>query len=166
MPLARINTRRTRLRAFTPADIDGVTELMTDADVMRFTGFREPQPEERIQEFLAKWCAAEDAPWGVWCVEELGSGAFVGWSMLRPTTETDPELGFMFLASQWGRGFATEVSAALLDHAFRALGSGRVIACVAPEHDASIRVLKKVGMREIAVRDGVPSLLQFEIVAT
>lgn len=133
---------------------------------MRFTGFREPQPEDRIQALLARWSAADEAPLGVWCVEERETDAFLGWCMLRHAADEDPELGFMFVSSQWRRGYATEVSIALLGYAFSTLGLGRVTAAVAAEHVDSIRVLKKIGMKAAATVGDSSSLLQFEVAAS
>ncbi|MFT7464162.1 MAG: RimJ/RimL family protein N-acetyltransferase [Pseudohongiellaceae bacterium] len=76
MALKTLHTERTRLRQFTLDDMAGVRGLMTDADVMRFTAFREPQPERRIQAQLAKWSTAADAPLGVWCVEARQAHGF------------------------------------------------------------------------------------------
>jgi RimJ/RimL family protein N-acetyltransferase len=166
MNLHALSTERTRLRQFTPGDMAGVRALMTDAEVMRFTGYREPQSEEFIRAQLAKWCAAADAPLGVWCVEERESHAFLGWGMLRPTTEDEPELGFMFLKSRWNDGYATEVAAALLDHAFSTLSLERVTASVSAQHAASIRVLGKIGMNAVSTADDESSLLSFEIAAS
>ena len=48
-------------------------------------------------------------------MEKVG-GRFIGWFHLRPPD--DPELGYRLRRDLWGRGYATEGSRALIDHAF------------------------------------------------
>jgi len=57
------------------------------------------------------------------------------------------DVGFAFLPEAWGRGYARESAAAVLDHARDVLGLRRVLAITDPENAASIRVLERVGMR-------------------
>lgn len=47
----------------------------------------------------------------------------------------------------WGRGFATEGSLALIQHAFAKLGARRVYAEAMAVHSASRRVMEKAGLR-------------------
>lgn len=59
------------------------------------------------------------------------------------------DLGFAFLPPFWGRGYATESAAAVLEFA-DALEVSPVLAIVAPSNVGSVRVVEKIGMR----RDG------------
>ena len=63
----------------------------------------------------------------------------------------DPDLGYAFLASVWGRGYASEAARACLDHARRALRLGRIVAITAPGNSASQAVLKKIGLKPAGV---------------
>jgi RimJ/RimL family protein N-acetyltransferase len=65
-------------------------------------------------------------------------------------------LGYRFGTQAWGKGFATELSQASLDYAFAELNVLEVFAVVRPHHQASIRVLEKVGMLRIDTLDDVP----------
>ena len=73
----------------------------------------------------------------------------------------DIELGYTLARAVWGRGYATELGRALLEHAFTALGAPRVVAQVEPENRASRHVLEKLGMTERGRRTayGRPHLL-------
>ena len=53
------------------------------------------------------------------------------------------------LPEAWGRGFATEGAAALLDYGFDDLGLDRVIGVTHPGNKASQRVLMKAGLADI-----------------
>jgi RimJ/RimL family protein N-acetyltransferase len=63
----------------------------------------------------------------------------------------DPDLGYAFLASVWGRGYASEAARASLDHARRALRLGRIVAITTPGNTASQAVLKKIGLKAAGV---------------
>ena len=90
---ALLSTRRLRLRRSTPDDVDLLTDLDSDPDVMF------------------------------------------------------PELGYRIRKPFWGKGYATEGSAGLIDRAFAELGATRVVAETMVVHTASRRVMEKVGMR-------------------
>ncbi|WP_166217215.1 GNAT family N-acetyltransferase [Pseudomonas atagonensis] len=65
-------------------------------------------------------------------------------------------LGYRFAVKAWGRGYATEAARAALTHAFDHLGLPEVFGLVRPDHEASIRVLEKIGMRRFGELDDVP----------
>jgi RimJ/RimL family protein N-acetyltransferase len=57
------------------------------------------------------------------------------------------ELGYRLARSAWGKGYATEATIAVRDHAFTSLGMKRLIAIIDPSNLASVRVAEKLGMR-------------------
>ena len=63
----------------------------------------------------------------------------------------DPDIGYAFLASVWGRGYASEAARASLDHARRTLRLGRIVAITTPGNTASQAVLKKIGLKPAGV---------------
>ncbi|MEJ2563588.1 MAG: GNAT family N-acetyltransferase, partial [Anaerolineales bacterium] len=86
----------------------------------------------------------------LWPVIEKGSGQLVGnCGLLEKEVggEAEIELVYVFAASAWGKGYATEIGMALIRHAFETLGLERLIALIEPENAASERVAQKVGMR-------------------
>ncbi len=56
--------------------------------------------------------------------------------------------------SNWGNGFAIEATRSLLTHGLGALGLGVVFGGVDLDNDRSAKVLRSVGMKEIARFDG------------
>ena len=77
-----------------------------------------------------------------------GESRIVGWGGLN----VDPhdhgwgvEVSYFLDPACWGRGFATELVRASLDHAFGALALPEVGAFARPDNAASIRVLEKAG---------------------
>ena len=55
-------------------------------------------------------------------------------------------MGYCLTREAWGRGIATEAARRLRDFGFDTLGAHRIRALADIENEASIRVLKKLGM--------------------
>jgi RimJ/RimL family protein N-acetyltransferase len=59
-----------------------------------------------------------------------------------------PEIGFIVSPAAWGRGFATEALAPILDRAFAVHDLAAVEADVDPRNQASLRLLARFGFDE------------------
>ncbi len=98
--------------------------------------------------FLTVVGAWEIQGFGMFSVLERDTGAWVGrlgpW---MPEGWPGPEVGWGIVRSHWGRGYATEGSAAAVDWAFDVLGWAEVIHCIEPANAASIRVAERLGAR-------------------
>ncbi len=60
------------------------------------------------------------------------------------------EIGFTLAPSHWGFGLATEAVNGMLDYLFVSIRKHKVFASVDPENISSIKLLKRVGMRQEA----------------
>ncbi|MEV4550548.1 GNAT family N-acetyltransferase [Nonomuraea wenchangensis] len=141
-----LETSRLLLRPFTAADAEQLIALHNDAEVMRYLNGGKPVPRERILgETLPRFVRGDFL-----AAVEKASGGFVGWFHLRPP-EGGPadelELGYRLHRAAWGKGYATEGSLALIDHAFGELGARRVFAQTMAVNLGSRRVMEKCGMR-------------------
>jgi RimJ/RimL family protein N-acetyltransferase len=134
-----LNTARLTLRGFTADDVDRLLDLDSDPEVMRFLG---PPPSRDDYR--------EHPPAGRFVAFETASGAFVGWIALKPTGK-GLELGYRLKREYWGRGYATEGSRALIDHAFTDLGAERIYAETMAVNVRSRRVMEKAGLRFVRV---------------
>jgi [ribosomal protein S5]-alanine N-acetyltransferase len=56
------------------------------------------------------------------------------------------KLGYAISADHWGRGYATDASRTMLEFGFRELGLHRISAAIGPDNEASIAVVKRLGM--------------------
>jgi RimJ/RimL family protein N-acetyltransferase len=147
-----LETNRLVLRRFTEADVDLLVELDRDPEVMRLVNRGPPPSREAIEgdilpAFLGYY--QRFPGFGFWAVIEKATGAFIGWFHLRPDpagTTDDPELGYRFVSSAWGKGYATEGSRALIDKTFSDLGARRVVASTMAVNLRSRRVLEKAGL--------------------
>jgi RimJ/RimL family protein N-acetyltransferase len=145
-----LETDRLTLRRFTRADEDNLFDLNSDPEVMRFLtgGAGTPRAEVRdsILPFLVG-CYEEYGGLGSWAALEKATGQFLGWFHLRPRREDgEISLGYRLRRSDWGRGYATEGSRALIDKGFTEFGMDRIVAEAMAANAASRRVLEKSGL--------------------
>jgi RimJ/RimL family protein N-acetyltransferase len=150
-----LTTARLRLRPFTRADHEEIHAVYADPEVMRYVGHgahRSMDVTERALRAYANTLAEHG--YSFLAATERSTGAIVGDAGLHPLGGRGPdvELGYTLARSAWGRGYATEMGRALVDHAFGELGVERVLAQVEPANAASRHVLEKLGMVERGVR--------------
>jgi RimJ/RimL family protein N-acetyltransferase len=90
---------------------------------------------------------APDDPTQPMTIELTTTGEFVGVCgfLQEPGAKEEWEIYCLFRRKHWYRGFATEVTRAQLDAAFRSLGAKRVTAIIDPGNAASIRLVGRVG---------------------
>lgn len=147
-----LETERVVLRRFTPDDLEHIVGLDGDPEVMRHLDGGAPVDRARLADTLAWWIGyyPRFPGFGFWAAEDRTDGRFLGWFHLRPRVDApvgEPELGYRLRRDAWGRGYATEVSAALVRRAFAELGATRVWASTMAANTASRRVMEKVGLR-------------------
>lgn len=157
-----LETERLILRQFTEDDADNLFELNSDPDVVRFTpDVGQPTEYKVIQtQILPRFFSyyKKYDGYGVWAVIEKSSQEFIGWFLFRPAMHAsyfdpalanpmDIELGYRLRKVAWGKGYATEGSKALIFKGFSELGTQLVIAVALAENVASIRVMKKAGLK-------------------
>ncbi|WP_367569488.1 GNAT family N-acetyltransferase [Lacrimispora sp.] len=75
----------------------------------------------------------------------------IGRSRIHLDYENDTAIiGWLLLKKDWGKGYATEMTRALIDYSFDVLNVHRVCALCHPENIGSWRVLEKCNMRREA----------------
>lgn len=151
---AFIETDRLVLRRFTLDDLELLVELDGDPQVKRYIDDGAAVDRQELAETLAWWLRYYERydGYGFWAAVRKSSGEFLGWFHLRPGEgdEVDePELGYRLRRQAWGRGYATEVSRALVDKAFAELGAQRVHASTMAVNAASRRVMENAGLRYV-----------------
>jgi len=136
-------TARLRLRPYDPGDRGWFVRTFSDPLVMRNVGGA--LGEAAAGALFDGICGLRDHPrvFCAWCAER--EGELVGHGALL-NEGGDLELGYVLPRSFWGRGYATEIAAALTRHVLVTLGRPRLIATVDEDHPPSVRVLEKIGM--------------------
>ncbi len=148
-----VRTARLNLRDFVTADFDAVLAYSSDPRVTRYLFFG-PRDEDSTAEYLEGLLASQrERPRTRFelAVEETASRRLIGACDLSLIERHVVDLGYMLGHADWGKGYATEISLALIDAAFIDLRADRVICTVDVNNRASIRVLEKIGMRWEAV---------------
>ena len=148
-----LQTERVTLRRFGADDADLLIELDSDPEVMRYLSGGEPTAPELYRDLGVPSILAGYERWegafGLFAAYEIEGGAFVGWFCLRPERDgplDEVELGYRLRRAAWGKGYATEVSSALLTKAFTELGVRVVFGDTMALNRASQHVMEKIGM--------------------
>ena len=142
---AEIETDRLRLRPARPGDADGLHALVSEFEVVKMTATW-PWPPDRA--FTESRATPYDPAKGITGPVRLG-GEIIGMAGV-----TEAELGYMFAPAHWGRGYATEICAALVARAFAGYDWPEIRAGVLIDNPASARVLDKLGFVEAGAGEG------------
>jgi ribosomal-protein-alanine N-acetyltransferase len=140
-------TPRLQLRPLQPGDVASLYAIQRNPEAMRYT-----HCARSLDDCVARLQAFEDSRavngFAPWVVLDRAGDRVIGWGGLA-VDPFDPgwgtELLYFFDPACWGRGHATELVSAALDHAFGPLALAEVDAYAMAENQASIRVLQKCG---------------------
>lgn len=142
-------TARLLLRPFDAGDRAAIHAIYADPEVMRFVGHGAHRTMADTTAALRTYAEILEARgYSFLAVVERATGTLIGDGGLHPLGGRGPdvELGYTLARTAWGRGYATELGRALVEHAFTVLGVQRVVAQVEPANLASRHVLEKLGM--------------------
>ena len=148
-PPSWLSTARLSLRRFAPTDIDLLCALYADPVVARFLGGVKTRSEceAMLRERILDYYAAHPGL-GLWVTQRRDSGAAVGLHLLNHIRgEMHIQIGYVLATPHWGRGYATEMTRALLQYGFRERGLAQITAVTDLANSASQHVLEKCGLR-------------------
>jgi [ribosomal protein S5]-alanine N-acetyltransferase len=148
LPSPTLQTRRLRLRPFDDADAGDVFAMHSSAHVMRYWDAPPWDERQRSERFITACRTMAEEGTGVrLAVDRVDGGSFVGWCSLSRWNPNyrSASLGYCFHEAAWGRGYATEAAAGLLEWAFGVLDLNRVQAETDTRNVACARVLEKLG---------------------
>ncbi len=145
-----IRTERLLIREFRPTDRDALLAIVRDPTQIQHMLLCLETPEQ-LDEFLSMALSNIHVdPRLEWhfAVESPADGHYLGSCclMVERDASSSAELGYWFLREAWGRGYATESSAAMLDLGFRRLGLHRIWGKCHVRNPASAKVMEKLGM--------------------
>ncbi len=144
-----LTTERLILRPFVAADAPEVSRLAGDRRVADTTlNIPHPYDESMALGWIGTHAdAAERDEALTLAITDRETGRLVGAVALATSSaQGRAELGYWVGVDYWGRGFATEASRALVNHAFTTLGLRRVVAHCLTRNEGSWRVMEKLGM--------------------
>jgi RimJ/RimL family protein N-acetyltransferase len=145
--MQRLVTPRLRGLPLSEGDFDDLYALHRDERVLAAFG-AEPGSAEETRTFLDRRLAHwREHGFGIW-IFRGPHGAFVGrcgihrWSL---DGQEEVELGYIVRSELWSQGFATEIGAAVVNHAFSVLRLPALVGFTRPDNVRSRRVLEKLG---------------------
>ncbi len=145
LPGPVIETERLLLRVPQAGDFDAYAAMNADEEAMRFIGGRMPRAAA-WRKFLVMPGAWAIQGFAMFSVIEKDSGRWLGqlgpW---QPEGWPGTEVGWAFIRSAWGKGFATEAGIAAVDWAFEHLGWTEVIHSINPGNHASQALAQRLG---------------------
>lgn len=152
-PAPVLETARLLLREWTLEDVDRFAEIYADPEVMRFVGnYRPRNREETIARKMKSIRHYAEHGFGMWAVVEKSSGLVIGRAGLE-TLDDDVEVAWLLDKPWWGKGLATEAARASVGYGFAVLELRRIVAAAIPENEASINVMRKLGMTPCGTRE-------------
>ena len=146
-----LETSRLILRELIEDDASDVYRMNSNPNVMRYLGGEAllVSPEQALAIFRTRIFPAYAAH-GMdrWAVVLRETNSLVGLCGLRYLPRTNEyDLGYRFMESHWGKGYATECAGAVLAWGRERMPGARIIGRSFLENTASIRILEKIGMR-------------------
>jgi ribosomal-protein-alanine N-acetyltransferase len=157
-----LRTDRLGLRPLGAADREALHALWTEPAVRRFLWDDRVIDLATVDDVIGRSTAGFAAEgFGLFALREPGRAALLGVAgVYRMRPEREPELIYSLATACFGRGLATEASRAVIADAFERLGFARVLARTDSPNQASIEVMKRLGMRYAgeAVEDGLPTV--------
>jgi RimJ/RimL family protein N-acetyltransferase len=149
--MTELRTPRLLMRQWRDSDRMPFAGMNADPEVMAH--FYSPMDAAQSDEFVDRMRThLEEHGWGLWAVEVIATGEFIGFVGLWPIG-FDPflgrhqrEIGWRLKRSAWGHGYAGEAAREALRHAFEDLGWPEVVSFTAVSNVKSQAVMERIGM--------------------
>jgi RimJ/RimL family protein N-acetyltransferase len=146
-----IRTDRLLLRPARLADAEPLAAWRSDPEVARYQNWIPPYSLERAEEMVARMVAMDgpaNEEWWMLTIADPDDTAVFGELVMHLTWECrTAEIGYTLAREAWGRGYASEAAAALVEYLFDTIGVTRVEGMLHPDNQSSAMVLERVGMR-------------------
>lgn len=151
-----LETDRLVLRDWGPDDAPVVLDILSRADVVRWLDDAEPVLLTNLDEARAKIGSWQDLvpPLKQWAIEVRDTGEVVGWVCLVPIPNSGGlvQIGWTLHPDAHGHGYASEAARTVLAHGL-ASGLAEIRALMIPDNEPSIRVARRLGMRDVGLTD-------------
>jgi len=144
-----METTRLRIDELTAGDAQFTVLLLNDPDFIANIGDRQIRTQAQAVDYL------QDGPissylnngFGMYAVREKSSGSVLGMcGLVKRDGLLDVDIGYAFLPSARGKGYALEAAECIMLFAKDELHLHRLVAIVSPDNSASISLLKTLGL--------------------
>lgn len=149
-PKAIVETERLALRPLTTDDAELILELLNEPAFLQYIGDRGVRTIEDARRYILNGPIAsyEQHGFGPYRVALKETDVPIGMcGLFKRDSLDDPDVGFAFLSKFRSQGYAFESASAVLTYGREVLGLERIVAITAPDNDASIRLLAKLGLQ-------------------
>ena len=139
-----LSTRRLTIRHYTQNDHDDFNTILTNNSIMkgiRGKGHDIKTATEKFHEALQVNVKHHDL--GYFNITLNTTQMLVGFAKLVLMNDGNLEVGYALVKELWGFGYATEITAALVEHGRRTYPEKEIIGIVNIDNDASKNVLLK-----------------------
>ncbi len=144
-------TERLRLRSCREEDLKPLAAAIAPPAVSDWLcNLPQPYTLADARNFMHRTAALEKGWEGIVALRD--SGTLVGGVRLTIVGDEEADLGYWVARARWGRGYATEAAAALLEWGFRELALQSVIASTLPGNRPSQAVLRRLGFHYAGMR--------------
>ncbi|MGB6740841.1 MAG: GNAT family N-acetyltransferase [Candidatus Cybelea sp.] len=159
-----IITSRLLLRRWTPQDVGEMSEIYADPKTMRWFGFGTVFSQAQVADSLVSVIAEyADSGFGNYAIIERQTTKIIGHCGLHRKYEPDIEVEIDCLVArgQWGFGYGTEASDAVIRQAFLADDVSVISGVAHRENKPAIALMERLGMSYVSKRKrfGIISVL-------
>ena len=131
-----IRTERLLVRHFRAGDAVGLVRRRNDPKVARYQDWVVPYSTAQGEEMVAHLAAMEgpesDEWWMAIVCDPETDEVFGDLALHLTSGSRTAEVGYTFASEHWGKGYATESLAALIEYLFKTLDVTRVFGCYTP----------------------------------
>ena len=148
--VVELRTGRLLLRGWRGGDRATFARMNADRRVMEH--FARVLTQAESDAFAARAQVRLEADgWGLWAVERIEDGAFLGFTGLAhipfdAAFTPAVEVGWRLAVEAWGHGYATEAARAAVEFAFDRLALDELVSFTAAANLRSRRVMERLGM--------------------
>jgi RimJ/RimL family protein N-acetyltransferase len=156
-------TERMIARHLVESDVDSLYAVYSDPVGCRWVGDGKPiTMEQCVQWVEVTRQNYKKRGYGMYAVDCKETGGTVGFcGLVHPGNQEAAELKYALRSECWGKGLASELALGALTYGTQQFQLDRVIATIAPENNASIRVACKIGMNRLEpIREVDGSLIE------
>jgi [ribosomal protein S5]-alanine N-acetyltransferase len=153
-----LQTHHLFLRQFTETDAPLLRQLNNQPGVLQYIPETIPATDEKAKEIIINIILPQyKNNLGRWAAHLKETNEFIGWCGLK-MVNGEIDLGYRFMPTHWGKGYATELAKATLDYGHRNLQLKKIIAHAHVNNIASQKVLEKTGMQYVGegMDEGLP----------
>lgn len=164
-----LRTERLLLRQWVDEDFPLFAELNSDRDVMAYFPSILSAEQSNAMAAHAQTLMAERG-WGIWAVELVSTGDFIGFVGLHIPEDPLPflpcvEIAWRLRKEFWGKGYATEAATESLTYAFNVLKLDEVVSFTTVSNVRSRSVMEHLGFHNTGQNFDHPSLPQGHVLS-